>query len=141
VQVDQSTTEWFPNQKDVRQGCILSPGLFDLYTKYIIKTGGLGDMVTGIGKVRLEIKTSTHTDDTTVLVERTDDMMELIKLVKNSGEVLGLILNLQKTMVMGTVGKANISKMVKIAAQCLTTSFWWLSAPMAATPMKRPKKV
>jgi hypothetical protein len=41
---------------------------------------------------------------------------------------------------MGAVGKVNISKMVKIAAQCLTTSFWWFSSTMTATPMKRPRK-
>jgi len=50
VQVDQGTTEWFPNQQGVRQGWILSPGLFNLYSEYNIKTG-VGDMVTGIGKV------------------------------------------------------------------------------------------
>jgi hypothetical protein len=51
VQVDQGTTEWFPIKKSVRQGRILSPGLFNLYSEYIIKMGGAGDRVTGIGKV------------------------------------------------------------------------------------------
>ena len=51
VQVDYSTTEWFPIQKGVRQGCILSPGLFNLYSEYIIKMGGVGDTEAGIGKV------------------------------------------------------------------------------------------
>jgi hypothetical protein len=51
VQFDQGTTEWFQIQKGVRQGCILPPGLFNLHREYIIKTEGVGDMVTGIGKV------------------------------------------------------------------------------------------
>jgi len=51
AQVAYGTTEWFPIKNSTRQGCILSPGLFNLYSDYIIKTGGVGDMVTGIGKV------------------------------------------------------------------------------------------
>jgi hypothetical protein len=51
VRFDQVTTEWFTVQKGVRQGCILSPGLFNLHSGYIIKMGGAGDRVTGIGKV------------------------------------------------------------------------------------------
>jgi hypothetical protein len=51
VQVDYSTTEWFPIQKGVRQGYILSPGLFNLYSEYIIKMGGVHDTEAGIGKV------------------------------------------------------------------------------------------
>ena len=52
VQVDQWTTQWFTIQKGVRQGCILSPFLFNLQSEYIIKMGGVGNMVIGIGKVR-----------------------------------------------------------------------------------------
>ena len=51
VQVAYGTTEWFPIKNSTRQGCILSPGLFNLYSEYIIMTGGVGDMVTGNGKV------------------------------------------------------------------------------------------
>jgi hypothetical protein len=51
VQVNQYTTEWFQIQKVVRQGCVLSPGLFNLYSEYIIKMRGVGDMEADIGKV------------------------------------------------------------------------------------------
>jgi len=51
LQLYYGTTEWFPIQKGVRQGCIPSPGLFNLYSQYTIKTGEIGDMVTGIGEV------------------------------------------------------------------------------------------
>ena len=50
MQVDYSTTEWFPIQKGVRKGCVLCPGLFNPYTEYIIKTG-VGDKEESIGKV------------------------------------------------------------------------------------------
>ena len=45
VQFYQDITEWFQIQKVVRQGCILSPGLLNLYSEYIIKTGGVANMV------------------------------------------------------------------------------------------------
>jgi hypothetical protein len=51
VKFDQGTTEWLTVQKGVRQGCSFSRGLFNLYSECIIKTGEVGDMVTGNGKV------------------------------------------------------------------------------------------
>jgi hypothetical protein len=51
VQVHQGTTELFPIQKGVRQGCNLSPGLFNVYSEYIIKTEGEVDMEAGIEKL------------------------------------------------------------------------------------------
>jgi hypothetical protein len=48
LRVEEGTTEWFTTQKGVRQGCILTPGLFNLY---VIKMGEVVDMVTGIIKV------------------------------------------------------------------------------------------
>jgi len=69
VQVDYRTTGWFPIQKGVTQGCILSPGLFNLYSKYIINTGGVGDMETGIGKLTENIYTRTHADETILRAE------------------------------------------------------------------------
>jgi hypothetical protein len=48
VQVEQGATDWFPVQKSVRQGCILSPGLFNLYSEHIIRTVGLEDMEAGV---------------------------------------------------------------------------------------------
>jgi hypothetical protein len=90
VQVDQGTTEWFTIQKGVRQGCILSPGLFNLYSEYIIKTGGVGDMVTGTGKVAQKINTITHAVDTTLLDESKDDTIELIKMSQKNGERISI---------------------------------------------------
>jgi len=103
VQVAYSTTEWFPIQKGLRQGCILSPGLFNLYSEYIINMGGVHDTEAGIGKVTWKIETITHADDTTVVDKNKDDITELIKWVKNNSDTVGLNLNLQKTRVISTV--------------------------------------
>jgi len=82
VQVVYGTTEWFPIKNSTRQGCILSHGLFNLYSEYIIKTGGVCDMVTGNGNVTWKINTTKHVDDSTLILQNTDDMTELIKWVK-----------------------------------------------------------
>jgi hypothetical protein len=48
VQVEQGVTDWFPVHKGVRQYCILFPGLFNLYSEYIIRTAGLEDIEVGV---------------------------------------------------------------------------------------------
>jgi len=65
-------------------------------------------MVTGIWKVTWKINTLTYADDTTLLVENKDDMIALIKEVKNNSEMVGLNLNLEENIVMSTVEKAHI---------------------------------
>ena len=50
VEDDNGTTECFPIHKGVKQGCVLSPGLFSLYSEYIIEMGEAGDMEEGIRK-------------------------------------------------------------------------------------------
>ena len=43
VRSGHGTTDWFQIGKGVRQGCILSPCLFDLYTEYIMRNAGLDE--------------------------------------------------------------------------------------------------
>ena len=50
LQVDCSTREWFPIQNVVRQAVSFLIVYLNVYSEYIIKTGGVGDMVTGNGK-------------------------------------------------------------------------------------------
>ena len=48
LRTGHGTTDWFRIGKGVRQGCILSPGLFNLYAKYIMRNAGLNEAQAGI---------------------------------------------------------------------------------------------
>ena len=48
VRTGHETTDWFQIGKGVRQGCILSPCLFNLYAEYIIQNAGLDEAQAGI---------------------------------------------------------------------------------------------
>ena len=48
VRTGHGTTDWFQIGKGVRQGCILSPCLFNLYAEYIMRNAGLEETQTGI---------------------------------------------------------------------------------------------
>ena len=48
VRTGHGTTDWFKSGKGVRQGCILSPCLFNLYADYIMRDAGLDEAQAGI---------------------------------------------------------------------------------------------
>ena len=69
VRTGHGTTEWFQIRKAVRQGCILSPCLFNLYTEYIMRNARLDEAHAGIKIVRRNINNLRYADDTTLMVE------------------------------------------------------------------------
>ena len=60
------TTDWFQIGKGVRQGCILSPCLFNLYAEYIMRNAGLKEAQDGIKITRRNINNLRYTYDTTL---------------------------------------------------------------------------
>ena len=66
---DQGTTDWFQIGKGVRQGCILSPCLFNLYAEYIMRNAGLEETQAGIKIARRNINNLRYAVDTTLMAE------------------------------------------------------------------------
>ena len=62
VRTVHGTTDWFQNEKGVCQGCILSPCLFNLYAKYIMRNAGLDDTQAGIKISRRNISNLRYAD-------------------------------------------------------------------------------
>ena len=67
IRTGHGTTDWFQAGKGVRQGCILSPYLFNLYAEYIMRNAGLEETQAGIKIARRNINNLTYTDDTTLM--------------------------------------------------------------------------
>ena len=66
VRTGHGTTAWFQIGKEVRQGCILSPCLFNLYAEYIMRNAGLEEAQARIKISRRNINNLRHADDTTL---------------------------------------------------------------------------
>ena len=88
--------------KGVRQGCILSPCLFNLYAENIMRNAGLEEAQAGIKIARRNINNLRYTDDTTLMAESKEELKSLLVKVKEESEKVGLKLNIQKTKIMAS---------------------------------------
>ena len=68
------TTGWFQIGKRVRQGCILSPCLFNLHAEYIMRNAELNEAQAGINIARRNINTLRYADDTTLMAESEEEL-------------------------------------------------------------------
>ena len=84
--------------KGVRQGCILSPCLFNFYAEYIMRNAGLEETQAGIKIAGRNISKLRYTDDTTLMAESEEKLKSLLK-VKEESEKVGLKLNIQRTKI------------------------------------------
>ena len=82
VRTARGTTDWFQIGKGVRQGCILSPYLFNLYAQYIMRNAGLDEAQARIKIARRDINHLRYADDTTLMAESEEELKSLLMKVK-----------------------------------------------------------
>ena len=102
VRTGPGSTDWFQIGKEVCQGCILSPCLFNFYAEYIMRNAGLEETQTGIKIAGRNINNLRYADDTTLMAESEEELKSLLMKVKQESEKVGLKLNIQKTKIMGS---------------------------------------
>ena len=95
-------TDWFQIGKGVRQACILSPSLFNLYTEYIMRNTGLDEAQAGIKIARRNINNLRYTYDPTLTAESKEQLKGLLVKVKEENEKTGLKFNIQKMKIMAS---------------------------------------
>ena len=99
VRTGQGTTDWFQIRKELSQGCILPPCLFNLYAEYIMRNAGLEEPQAGIKIARRTNNNLRYADDTTLMAESEEELKSLLMKVKEEREKVGLKLNTQKTKI------------------------------------------
>ena len=102
IRTGHGTTDWFQIVKGERQGCILSPCLFNLYAEYIVRSAGLEEAQTGIKIAGRNINNFRYADDTTLMAESEEELKSLLMKGKEESEKVGLKLNTQKTKIMAS---------------------------------------
>ena len=86
VRTGHGTTDWFQIGKGLRQGCILSPCLFNLYAEYIMRNTGLDEAQAGIKIAKRNINNLRYADNTTFMAESEEELKSLLIKVKEESE-------------------------------------------------------
>ena len=102
VRTKHETTDRFKIGKGVRQGCVSSPCLFNLYAEYIMRNARLEESQAGIKIAGRNINNLRYADDTTLMAESEEELKSLLMKVKEESEKVGLKLNIQKTKIIAS---------------------------------------
>ena len=98
VRTGYGTTDWFQIGKGVRQGCILSPCLFNFYAECVMRNAGLDEAQAGVKIAGTNINNLRHAADT-ILMAESEELKSLLMQVKEDSEKVGLKFNIQKTKI------------------------------------------
>lgn len=108
VRTEHGNTEWFNIGRGVRQGCILSPYLFNIYSEAIIRNTELDELNVGVNIGGRKINNLRYADDTTLITTtEKKDLRTIIRRIKEHIENAGLFLNIKKTKIMSTTNLQN----------------------------------
>ena len=102
VRTGHGPTVWFQTGKAVRQGCILSPCLFNLYAKDIMRNAGLQEAQDGIKVAGRNINNLRYADDTTLMAESEEELRSLLMNVKKESEKVLSKFNFLKAKIMAS---------------------------------------
>ena len=97
VRTRHGTTDWFKIGKGVCQSCLLSPCLFNVYAKYIVRSAGLDEAQAGIKIAQKHITHLKYAHDSTIMAESEEELKRVLIKVNEGSEKGGLKLNIQKT--------------------------------------------
>ena len=90
VRTEYCDTESFSIGKGVRQGCVLSPYLLNLYSEYIMRQANLEEIDIGVRLGGRQINNLRYADDTTLLAESNEELLQLITSVNDKSAQAGL---------------------------------------------------
>ena len=82
VRTGRGKTDWFQIGKGVRQGCIVSSCIFNVYSEYIMRNAGLEEVQAGIKIAWRNINNLRYADDTTLMAESEDELKSILMNVK-----------------------------------------------------------
>ena len=89
VRIGHGTADWFQVGKGVRQGCTLSPCLFNFYAEYIMRNAGLEETQAGIKTAGRNINNLRYADDTILMTESEEELKSLLVKVKEERDKVG----------------------------------------------------
>ena len=102
VRTGHGTTDWSQIRKGVREGCILSSSLFNLYAGYIVRNAALDEAQAGIKIARRNINNLRYADDSTLKAGSKKEQKSLLMKVKEESKIISLKLNIQETKIMAS---------------------------------------
>ena len=102
VRTGQGIADWFKIEKGIRQGCILSPCLFNLYAGYIMRNAGLDESQDGVKIAGRNINNLRYADDSTLMAESEQELKSLLTRVKEQREETVLKCNIQIIKIMAS---------------------------------------
>ena len=116
IRVEEDLSEYTSIQRGVRQGCILSPLLFNLYTELIFRNF---DELKGVCIGGRNVNNLRYADDTALLSDSSQNLQTLMNAAKAGSEEKGLSMNVRKTKTMFVTKEENVSANIMVENETL----------------------